>query len=60
MRFTRADVIRDLFLLPERAFYIMSKPGKLSPSVIQLSVDSTPIRLFNILKPTGYVMHQQV
>ena len=58
-RVTRADAISDLFLFPGRAFYIISKPGKLSRSVIHLSVDSTPIRLFNSLKPTGHVMHHQ-
>jgi hypothetical protein len=51
--FTRADAIGDLFLLPGRAFYVIPKPGKLSRSAIQLSVDSTSIRLFNVLKPTG-------
>ena len=58
-RVTRADAINDLFLLPGRAFYVASKPGKLSRSVIQLSVDCTPIRLFNLFKLTGYVMHHQ-
>ena len=52
-RLTRADAISDLLLLPGRAFCIISKPGKLSHSAIQLSVDSTPIRLLNPLKPTG-------
>jgi hypothetical protein len=59
-RVTRAGAVSDLFLLPGRVFYITSKPGKLSASALQLSVDSTPIRLFNLLKPTGHVMHQQV
>ena len=58
-RVTRADAISDLFLLPGRVFYIIPKPGKLSRSAVQLSVDFTPIILFNLLKPTGYVMHQQ-
>jgi hypothetical protein len=59
VRVTREDAISDLFLLPGRAFYVISKPGKLSRSATQLSVDCTPIRLFNLLKPTGYLMHQQ-
>jgi hypothetical protein len=58
-RVTRADAISDLFSLSGRALYMISKPEKLSRSAKQLSVDSTPIKLFNLLKPTGYAMHHQ-
>jgi hypothetical protein len=42
-RVTRSDAISDLFLLPERAYSIITNPEKLYRSSIKLLVDSTPI-----------------